>query len=313
MNLKIVELANQTFSQLFKMQTMFSITRFGILLLVLFPVLLLFTRWIRKYVTKKISAQQGMIVSKLIFYTGVFAITFSVLAEMGFKLTHLLGAAGIVGIAVGFASQTSISNIISGLFLIAEKPFEVNDVITVQGVTGMVLSIDTLSVKIRTFDNKFVRIPNETIIKNELTNITRFPIRRVDLKVGVAYKEEIGRVREILMDLARQNPLCLNEPEPMVIFNGFGDSSQDFLFAAWAEKADWLLLKNSIAEDVKKKFDEENIEIPFPHLSLYTGSATDPFPIQIVEPKSDTNDRSTQNPNLANQLTSDEGPEVHKS
>ena len=293
MDLKIVELVNQSVSQLFKMQTMLSIARFGILLLIVLPLLLLFTRWIKKYLTKKLSAQQGMIISKLIWYTGVAVVAFSVLSELGFKLTHLLGAAGIVGIAIGFASQTSVSNIISGLFLIAEKPFEVGDVITVQGITGIVLSIDTLSIKIRTFDNKYVRVPNETIIKNELTNITRFPIRRVDLKVGVAYKEDIGLVREILLDVAKQNPMCLNEPEPLVIFNGFGDSSLDFMFVVWAEKPDWLLLKNSIAEDVKKRFDAEEIEIPFPHLSLYTGSATDPMPIRIVGAESKKTDQAT--------------------
>ncbi len=165
--------------------------------------------------------------------------------------------------------------------MIAEKPFEVNDVITVGGTTGVVLSIDILSVKLRTFDNRYVRIPNETIIKSEVTNITRFPIRRVDLSVGVAYKEDIGKVRIVLLDIARKNPLVLNEPEPMVIFSGFGNSSIDLLFVVWAVKSDWLAVKNSIAEEVKKRFDEEGIEIPFPHLSLYSGLVTDPIPIRI--------------------------------
>ena len=303
MEQKIVEWVNQSFSQLFNMETMISIMRFGILILIVLPLLLLFTRWINKYLTKKLTPQQGMIFGKLIWYTGIFVVAFSVLSELGFKLTHLLGAAGIVGIAVGFASQTSVSNIISGFFLIAEKPFEVGDVITVQGITGMVLSIDTLSIKIRTFDNKFVRIPNETIIKNELTNITRFPIRRVDLNVGVAYKEDIGRVREILLNVAKLNPLCLMEPEPLVIFNGFGDSSLDFMFVVWAEKPDWLLLRNSIAEDVKKRFDAEAIEIPFPHLSLYTGSSTEPLPIQIVKTQSKRSDQAT-----ADSQTDDHSP-----
>jgi len=241
----------------------------------------MFSKWVRKYITKKLSAQQGMIFSKLVLYLGVFIITFSILNEFGFKLTHLIGAAGIMTLAIGFASQTSISNIISGLFLIAEKPFEVNDVISVGSTTGVVLSIDILSIKIRTFDNRYVRIPNETIIKSEVTNITRFPIRRVDINVGVAYKEDIGKVRSILLDIARKHPLVLNEPEALVIFSGFGNSSIDFLFALWATQADWLAVKNGIAEELKKRFDEEGIEIPFPHLSLYSGSATDPIAVRI--------------------------------
>jgi len=267
--------------QIFVMQKLESLIRLAILLFIGLPALYLLSKWIRKYVSKKLSAQQGMIFSKLVLYLGVFIIVFSILNEFGFKLTHLIGAAGIITLAIGFASQTSVSNIISGLFLIAEKPFEVNDVITVGSTTGVVLSIDILSIKLRTFDNRYVRIPNETLIKSEVTNITRFPIRRVDLNVGVAYKEDIGKVRSILLDIAMKHPLVLNEPEPLVIFSGFGNSSIDFLFGVWAVKADWLAVKNNIAEEVKKRFDEEGIEIPFPHLSLYSGSVTDPIPIRI--------------------------------
>lgn len=267
--------------QIFVMQKLESLIRLAVLLLIGIPSLYLLRKWVRKYATRKLTAQRAMISSKLVWYLGVMIIAISILNEFGFKLSHLLGAAGIITIAIGFASQTSMSNIISGLFLIAEKPFEVNDVISVGGTTGVVLSIDILSIKLRTFDNRFVRIPNETLIKTEVTNITRFPIRRVDLNVGVAYKEDIGKVRSILLDIARKNPLVLNEPEPLVIFNGFGNSSIDFMFGIWAVKADWLAVKNNIAEEVKKRFDEEGIEIPFPHLSLYSGSVTDPIPIRI--------------------------------
>jgi small-conductance mechanosensitive channel len=270
---------------LFTAEKAIVLARFGVLLLVVLPAIVLIANWLRRYVTRRFSAQQGMIASKLFLYIGLFFVFFSVLGELGFKLTHLLGAAGVIGIAIGFASQTSIANIISGWFLIAEKPFQVNDIITVQEITGIVLSIDILSIKLRTFDNKYVRIPNEAIIKSAVTNVTHFPIRRVDLNVGVAYKEDIGRVREVLLDVAHHNTTCLNEPEPLVIFTGFGSSSLDLLLLVWAEKTDWLKLKNSIAEEVKQRFDEEGIEIPFPHVSLYSGSVTDPIPVSIISPR----------------------------
>jgi len=244
-------------------------------------------KWIKKITHDKISDQHSMIFQKLILYVGYIIIVFSVLNTFGFEISTLLGAAGIIGIAVGFASQTSVSNIISGWFLIAEKPFEVNDVITVGSTTGVVLTIDMLSIKLRTFDNKFVRIPNETIIKTEVTNITRFPIRRVDINIGVAYKENVSHVKTVLMDIAKRNPLCLNEPEPMIIFTGFGNSSLDFLFLVWAVKEDWLKLKNSIMKEIKNRFDEEDIEIPFPHISLYSGSASKPFPVNIISQKNE--------------------------
>jgi small-conductance mechanosensitive channel len=231
---------------------------------------------------KKKSLQTEMLVKRGIYYIGMAVILISVLNEFGFRISVLLGALGIFGIAIGFASQTSVSNIISGLFLITEKPFEIGDIVQVGSTVGTVLSVDFLSVKLRTFDNRFVRIPNEVIIKTEMINISRFPIRRLDLDIGVAYKEDIRKVIDILRDIAGKNPYCLEEPEPMIFFNNFGDSALEIRFAVWFEKSDLLNLRKSLLIEVKERFDTEGIEIPFPHLSLYTGEATNPMPVRLV-------------------------------
>jgi len=259
-----------------------TLVRLSVLFLIAVPALFILSRLFKRTMMRHFTSQQAMIISKVTMYAGVTVILLTVLGELGFDLTSLLGAAGIAGIAIAFAAQTSVSNIISGLFLIAEKPFEVDDLITVGGTTGIVLAVDLLSVKIRTFDNKFVRIPNETIIKSEVANITRFPIRRIDIAVGVAYKEDLERVRTLLLDLARKHPQVLNEPEPLVIFKGYGDSSLDILFAIWCVKTDFLTVRNDMIYQLKKTLDENDIEIPFPHLSLYAGSATTPLPLSMV-------------------------------
>ena len=247
------------------------------------PLVFLASKWTRRWMSSRLNLQAGLVAGKLVFYAGVLTIAVSVLRELGFSLAPLLGAAGVLGIALGFASQTSVSNVISGLFLIAERPFVVDDLIEVGGVTGRVLSIDTLSVRLRTFDNRMVRIPNETLVKSQVVNITHFPIRRVDVRVGVAYKEDAARVREVLLEVAEQNPMSLMEPEPVVIFDGFGDSSINFLFGVWTTQENFLALKNGIQEQVKARFDAEGIEIPFPHRTLYTGSETEPFPVRVVD------------------------------
>lgn len=246
----------------------------------------LFALLIERVIRRRLTPQTLMLTRKAILYTGVFIVLVAVLQQLGLKLTALLGAAGIVGIAVGFASQTSMSNLISGIFLIFEKPFAVGDVIRVGDTTGVVLSIDLLSVKARKFDNQFVRIPNQTIISTELTNITRFPIRRMDIKLGVAYKEDVKRVRSILLELATNNPYALDEPAPIVVFTDFGDSALEFLFALWFDKPDYINLKNSIMDQIKERFDREGIEIPFPHRTIYTGSITEPFPVNVVQGRS---------------------------
>lgn len=260
-----------------------TLIRFVLLVFLGLPISFVLSRTVQRYTAKRLSAQQGLIAGKIVLYGALLVILFSALNELGFELTHLLAAAGVVGIAVGFAAQTSVSNIISGLFLMGERPFVIGDAITVGNTTGKVLSIDILSVKMRTFDNRFVRIPNETIIKGEVINLSYFPIRRIDLNLSVAYKEKIGRVRELLLDVALRNPLCLQEPQPIIIFSGFGASSIDLFFGVWAERDDYLALKNSIQEEIKQRFDDEGIEIPFPHISLYKGSATEPFPVQLVD------------------------------
>ncbi|MCB1163205.1 mechanosensitive ion channel family protein, partial [bacterium] len=244
------------------------------------------TAMILRFARRRADAQQRLLLRRLTFYPLAALVLVVALGELGFHVGVLMGAAGLFTVALGFASQTSASNLISGLFLIIEQPFVIGDIVRVEDVTGEVLSIDLLSIKLRTFDNLFVRVPNETIIKTKVINLTHFPIRRIDLQVGVAYKEDLPRVREVLAEVADRNPLCLDEPAPVYIFKGFGESSLDMQFSVWTKRENYLALLNSIYLEIKAAFDAAGIEIPFPHRSLYTGSVTDPFPIRIVERES---------------------------
>jgi small-conductance mechanosensitive channel len=253
-----------------------------LLLVVGLPLVFVAARSTQRWVGRQYSRQQGMVAGKAVFYPGLLILVMMLLAQFDFSLAPLLGAAGILGIAIGFASQTSVSNIISGFFLIAEKPFEVDDVIQVGDTVGRVLSIDTLSVKLRTLDNRFVRIPNETIVKSQVTTITRYPIRRVELDIGVAYKEDIGHVRNVILDVVDRNPRALMEPAPMLVFDRYGDSALELKLRVWATRDNFIALKNALLEEIKARFDEEGIEIPFPHVSLYAGEATAPFPVRMA-------------------------------
>jgi len=233
-----------------------------------FVVVRLLVAFVQRVVMKKATPQRRMVARKIIVYAGFVIVLMTVLAELGVKLTALLGAAGIVGIAVGFASQTSVSNIISGLFLISEKPFAVGDVIRVGGTTGIILSIDLLSIKLRTFDNLFVRIPNEKILSSEVTNITRFPIRRMDIKVEVSYQDDLDHVRDVLAKVARGNRYCLDEPAPVILVSEFTADGVALLFGLWFSKADFMNLKNSIMQDIMRQFRAEGIRIPYPTRTL---------------------------------------------
>jgi len=252
------------------------------------------SRLVNRLASRRFSVHHLQLTRRLVYYGVLALFVASALRELGFSLAVLMGAAGVLTVAIGFASQTSASNLISGLFLIGERPFEVGDYIRVGTTTGEVLSIDALSVKLRTFDNLFVRIPNETLIKSEVTTLTRFPIRRLDLSLGVAYKEDINRVRDVLFEVADANPMCLDEPPPLFIFLGFGDSALTIQFSVWAQRENFLPLRNTITAEIKAAFDAAQIEIPFPHRSLYAGEATRPFPVTIVDAAAPPNSDSDQ-------------------
>lgn len=200
---------------------------------------------------------------------GVITITVaSALAQLGFDLRVLLGAAGILTVAIGFAAQTSASNLISGIFLMVEKPFIVGDIVEVAGTRGEVMAIDLISCKIRLFSNLMVRIPNETMVKSSITNLSYFPIRRFDIAVGIGYKSDIKIVRGIMLKAATEHPLCLTEPEPVFSFSSFGDSSMNILFQVWTLKDNVLKVQTDLFIDIKERFDLAGIEIPFPVRTL---------------------------------------------
>lgn len=210
------------------------------------------------------------LIGRIATWTVVIVFAVSALRELGFDFTVVLGAAGILTAAAAFASQASASNVISGLFLGLEGNVQIGDVITVNGVTGEVLGIDLLSTRLRTFDNLMVRIPNETMVRADITNLQRFPIRRYDLRVGVAYASDLQRVRDALMEVADRHPLILEEPAPLIIAQGYGASSIDLQFSVWARREAYLEVRNAVQKEVKEAFDRAGIQIPFPHVALQT-------------------------------------------
>lgn len=251
-----------------------------VLLLAGFVVAGLASRAAGRFLSLHFSLHHVVLFKRLLYWLVLALFIASALKQLGFSLSVLLGAAGVLSVALGFASQTSASNLISGLFLIGEKPFQLGDTIKVGNTTGEVLSIDLLSVKLRTFDNLFVRIPNESLIKSEVTNLTRFPIRRFDLLMGVAYKEQIATVRKVLHEVADKNPLCLDEPAPMFLFLGFGDSALNIQFSVWSKRENFRELRNSLQEEIKLAFDQAGIEIPFPQRTVHLAATADSYKAQ---------------------------------
>lgn len=258
---------------------------------VLRAVLIMLTAWgltrliarpLRHALELRGMAHQAMLVPRVLGWAIFGLAATAALRELGFDLSVLLGAAGILTVAIGFASQTSASNLISGLFLLAERPFEVGDAISIGATKGFVLSVDLLSTRLRTFDNLLVRVPNETVLKSEVINLTRFPLRRCDFEFGVSYKEDIDAVEAVLLDIARRHPLCCDEPSPQVLFMGFGDSSLNLRFSVWATQSNYLGVRDKVGRQIKRRLEQAGMVIPYPHRSVGPIPGDPPLQIQIV-------------------------------
>lgn len=242
----------------------------------------------------RFNAHQRLVWRRGIFYFIFMLFLITSLREAGFKLSVFLGAAGILTVAFGFASQTSASNLISGLFLIGEGSFEIGDVIQmtlIRGyvIEGEVMSIDLLSIKLRTVDNIFIRVPNEQLIRTPVQNLSRFPIRRIPITLAITFSEDMSKVRQVLLNLASDYPLVLDEPKPRVTVTAFRESTIELMFAVWTQRENFLTVRDEIQEMIKDDFIRNHIEIPVPKINLHQG---------IAEPDGMLSTDNLQGPNL---------------
>jgi small-conductance mechanosensitive channel len=223
----------------------------------------------RRFARKRLSPQSAGIVEKAVKYVGVVVVLINAAEAVGFDLSAALGAAGIVGIALGFAAQTSVSNIISGLFLFSEKTFEIGDVLQIENMTGTIESVDLLSVKIRTFDNRLVRVPNETMIKSKMVNATRWPERRLDLKITLPIGVHPVEVEKLLREAASSVPAARAEPKPTFALDALDAAGLRFAFGVWFDKKDYYAFKTTLFATIISKFEDAGLEPTLQSASLW--------------------------------------------
>ena len=210
------------------------------------------------------SRHSGILLGRILFYAGIIFIVVTILQEFGFNVGALLGVAGVFGFAFAFASQTSISNIISGFFLVLERPFSIGDIIKSNDVMGVVESIDLLSMSIRTLDNKLVRLPNETVLKNNLTNLTYYPVKRVDYVLSLPYAENVEQVKSEIYAVIKANGLFLQDPAPTVMMQRIGQHDYDteiriFLtIRVWVARENFTSAPAILMQELKEYFDKDN-------------------------------------------------------
>lgn len=254
--------ATQQFNNIFEIFNLANLVQLSLALLVLvlgFGLSRLAKRAVRRLTQNHLSPQQVFIASRAASLV-VWLITLAVaLQKAGIDIGVALGAAGIFTVAIGFAAQTSISNLISGLFLMAEKPFVIGEDIQVGETLGTVISIDLLSAKLRTPDNLLVRIPNEALLKSEITNLTRFPKRRLEIQLDLAHQTDVGKVKQLLDEIVAGNEIADRDPAPQLVFIGFGETALQLRFFVWTDTARFGDLKTQLLAEIKQAFQRETI------------------------------------------------------
>lgn len=192
--------------------------------------------------------------------------------QLGINVAAALAGLGIAGIAVGFAAQDSVANLISGVIIFADKPFVVGDWIhsPADDYFGCVKRITLRSTRIRTPRNTFVVIPNKMIVDAVLENYSKHGELRVDVPVGIAYKEDIDAARTALLEAVAAVDFIRKDPAPDVVVDALGDSSVNLLVRVWIDEGGQRPAASfAVTEAAKRALDAADIEIPFPHLQLF--------------------------------------------
>ena len=208
-------------------------------------------------------------------YFGIIIITLlAVTTSQGIDLAGIVVAGGFLGIVIGFAAQSVVSNLISGIFLIIEKPLKQGENIELpnDNILGKVLEITTFSTRIQKFDGTVIRVPNSTIFTSILRSFSLSPVRRTEFDIGIAYKEDIDKAISVIKQAIQERlPYALREPEPAIWVTALADNSVNLRVLIWHPRDDLGEIFPVGYKIIKQALDKEGIEIPFPQRVVWKG------------------------------------------
>jgi len=228
----------------------------------------------RKMVRKALSrtdVDQAIVsfLGSLAYYAVIIFAVIAALKKFGIETASLVAVLGAAGFAVGFALQGSLSNFAAGIMLLVFRPYKIGDVIDAAGVIGKVSEMKLFTTVVYTPDNIKIIIPNSKLFGDTIKNITAEDTRRVDMVVGIGYDSDIPKAMKIMQDLLDADPRVLKDPAPQIAVSELADCSVNFVVRPWAATGDYWGVKFDFNEAVKKAFDAEGIEIPFPQMVVH--------------------------------------------
>lgn len=215
----------------------------------------------------------GTIASTLITIIAVIA----ALTHLGVQVTSLVAVLGAATLAIGLAMRDSLSNFAAGAMLMVNRPFKAGDFVDAGGETGIIESVGLSHTRMRTTTNQEITIPNNLVYGSVITNYSARDRRRIDITVGISYRDDIARAREIIREIIAADKRLHKEPEPIIWVGDLAESSVDLWVKAWTDLDPFWDVRSDLIETIKQHFDREGITIPFPQrdMHLYRGTALD--------------------------------------
>lgn len=247
-------------------------------LLVLLAAVFWFASWLKRFFFKRFLTDSGLdralqyTVAQIVGYLVLIVGAAIALTNAGIDLSALAIFAGAIGVGLGFGLQDIARNFVSGLVILIERPIQIGDRIEVEKVAGLVKKIRARSTTVLTNDNIAMIVPNSKFIEETVTNWSlNDPKVRFRVPIGVAYGSDVEQVRQLLLEVAREHPQALKNPEPTVFFDGFGESSLDFELAVWSSEMSYRprRFRSDLNYAIERKLRAAGIEIPFPQRDVH--------------------------------------------
>lgn len=234
--------------------------------------------WVAKIITKifkKVLVKKEVDSTLIKFFTSMVSmaltafVIIAAISQAGVETTSFIAVLGAAGLAVGLALQGSLSNFASGVMLIIFKPIKVGDYVEGGGNQGIVEEIGIFITTLISLDNKVIYVPNAKMTSDNIINYSTKDTRRVDLVFGVGYGEDLDKVRSAIDEALSANTKILKDPKPDILVSELADSSVNFEVRPWCNSADYWDIYYGVTEDIKKKFVEKGLEIPFPQRDVH--------------------------------------------
>lgn len=224
---------------------------------------------VRRALAERLPKNERELIAKVIYYIIVIWAVIVALPYLNINLSGLLVAGGIAGLVIGFASQSVVSNLVSGLFLMLERPIKIGDTINVAGVGGTVEDIRILSTIVKTYDGIYTRLPNEKVFTSNITNYVQNPTRRFEYRITIRYQDDADEAIKIARKVIREHPFALKNPGPSVFVDKLGDDGVILTARIWAPAQNWWEVRTDLLWKIVKKYEENGIQIPYPQRTVW--------------------------------------------